>query len=90
MSFPENSFFFWNADIFSVLNAVNPTILGFSVSVFTRFRPHIFFADNNCKWQRYKPLARKLGFEAKNVVAFVAIGESLIAPAACYSDFSHF
>ena len=40
--------------------------------------------------ERYKPFARKLGFETKNVVAFVAIGESLIALVACYSDFSHF
>ena len=50
----------------------------------------IFFADNYCKWQRYKTLARKLGIETKNVVAFVAIGEILIALEACYSDFCHF
>ena len=40
--------------------------------------------------ERYKPFARKIGFEAKNVVAFVAIGESLISLAACYSNFSQF
>ena len=40
--------------------------------------------------ERYKPFARKIGFEAKNVVAFVAIGKILIALEACYSDFSHF
>ena len=40
--------------------------------------------------ERYKPFARKIGFEAKNVVAFVAIDESLISLAACYSNFSQF